>query len=62
MEMVQACTSVQKMEICHIRVPSSPPFAHRHVYKEVFDPEDPKFLAGRPSHHFVVPVSAVSQR
>lgn len=56
MEMVQACASVQKMEICRIRVPASPRFAYR-LYKQEPDPGDPRFLAFRPSRHHGVQVS-----
>ena len=61
MEMVQACASVQKMEICHIRVPSSPRFAYR-LYKHEPDPGDPGFLASPPSHYYVVPVFTINGR
>ena len=61
MEMVQACASVQKMEICHIRIPSSPRFAYR-LYKHEPDQGDPGFLARRPSCHYVVPIPTIGGR
>ena len=61
MEVVQACASVQKMEICRIRIPSSPRFAY-HLYKQKRDLGDPGFLASPPSHHYGVPISTIGGR
>ena len=61
MEVVQACASVQKMEICRIHAPSSPRFAYR-LYKHEPDPGDPGFLASPPSCHYLVPISTIGER